>query len=623
MAMSNWKENYRSKLVSAQEAVSHIKSGSRIFIGTGCAAPQTLIEALTSEGQKVDDASIYHLLTMGVAPYAHDKYHGRFRFNSFFISQNVRDAVQEGLGDYTPIFLSEIPKQFELGRIPLDVALIQVTPPNESGMVSLGVSVDIVKSAAENAKVLIAEVNSKMPWTHGNSLIPADYIDYMVESGRDLLTYNPVEIDEEVRAIARNVATLIEDGSTIEVGIGAIPQSILEFLSDKKNLGIHTEMFTDSLIGLIEEGIINNSKKTLNPGKTVASFIMGSEKLYQYVDNNPNIELYSSEYVNDPFIIGQMPKMVAINMALEVDLTGQVCADSLGHRFYSGIGGQVDFIRGAARSPGGKPIIAMRSTAKSGEISRIVARLSDGAGVVTTRGDVHYVVTEYGIADLHGKSIRERTMALINIAHPKFRKDLLKEAKDLHYIYEDQMEPGWENICYPAELERCAVIADGTEVLFRPMRPTDEEPLRELFYSLSQQSLYHRFFTVPKSLPHEKAMSLVNVDYEKDMAIVATSEEVSGEKIVAVGRYIRSSKDDKIAEVAFMVRDDWQNRGMGRVLLSALVDIAMERGIGGFVATVLPSNKQMLSVFHNCGYKLDVHMEEDVYQLAFRFDERS
>ena len=621
MSSFNWKETYGSKIVTASEAVSHIKSGNKIFIGTGCAEPQALVDALTSSAHSVDDASIFHLLTMGLAPYAHDKFTGRYRFNSFFISQNVRDAVQEGLGDYTPIFLSEIPRQFELGRIPLDVALIQTTLPNAEGMVSLGISVDIVKSAAENARLVIAEVNPNMPWTHGNSQIPVDFIDYLVESDKPLLPYSPVEINESVRAIGRNIASLIEDGSTIEIGIGAIPQSILEFLKDKKNLGIHTEMFTDSLIDLIESGVINGSKKTINPGKVVASFMMGSDRLYKYANNNPKIEMHPSEFVNDPFVIGQQPKMVAINVALEVDLTGQVCADSLGHKFYSGIGGQVDFIRGAARSSGGKPIIAMKSTAKEGKISRIVASLSDGAGVVTTRGDVHYVITEYGIANLHGKCIRDRAMALINIAHPKFRNELLKQAKKLNYVYEDQVELNLEAIKYPAELERCTVIADGTEILLRPIRPTDEEPLRDMFYSSSEESKHFRFFTVPKSLPHDRVMPLVNIDYEKDMALVATSEEVSGEKIVAVGRYMRSKKGDKTAEVAFLVRDDWQNRGMGRALLASLIEIAIEKGIEGFVASVLQSNKSMLNVFHNCGYKLKMSLEDGIYELAFNFNE--
>jgi len=617
----DWREIYSKKIVSAAEAVSHIKTGSRIFIGTGCAAPQLLIEALVSQSA-VDDALICHLLTMGVAPYAHDKFQNRFRFNSFFISPNVREAVQQGLGDYTPIFLSDIPKLFESGRIPLDVTLIQTTPPNENGMVSLGISVDIVKSAAENATLVIAEVNPNMPWTNGDTQIPADCIDFMVLGTRPLIEFEPPVPDDVVRAIGRHIASMIEDGSTIEVGIGAIPQSILSNLSGKKNLGIHTEMFTDSLIPLIESGVINNSKKVLNPYKTAASFIMGSKRLYEYVNQNPNVELYPSDYINDPFIIGRQPKMVAINTALEVDLTGQVCADSLGCRFYSGIGGQVDFIRGAARSPGGKPIIALPSTARGGTVSRIVPTLSNGAGVVTTRGDVHYVVTEYGVADLHGKCIRERALELINIAHPKFRAELLREAKKMHYVYDDQVEPYGGYLAYPSDVERCIIIADGTEVLIRPVKPTDEDEIRELFYSLSEQSVYHRFFSRPKGMPHRSAMPYVNIDYEKDMAVVAISPEASGDKIVSIGNYFRTNKEDKVAEVAFLVRDDWQNRGMGKALLAQLIDIAKTRGIREFVASVLPTNKAMLSVFHTSGYKLRIRFEEGVYSIAFNFDDR-
>ncbi len=616
----NWKQVYDHKIVSASEALSHIRPGDKIFIGTGCAAPQVLIEALTAEDQNVSDTSIFHLLTMGIAPYAQTKLTDRFRFNSFFISENVRDAVQQGMGDYTPVFLSDIPSLFESGRTPIDVALIQVSPPDVNGMVSLGVSVDIVKSATENAGIVIAEVNPNMPRTRGNSQIPADFIDYMVLSNCELLTYHPVEVDDTIRSIGRHVASLIEDGSTIEVGIGAIPQSILEFLGEKKHLGIHTEMFTDQLVDLIQAGVVDGSKKILDRGKVVASFLMGTKKLYDFVHDNPVVEMHPSEYVNDPYVIGQQPKMVAINVALEVDLTGQVCSDSLGYRFYSGIGGQLDFIRGASRSVGGKPIIAMRSTALDDSVSRIVPCLSEGAGVVTTRGDVHYVITEYGIADLHGKNIRERTMALINIAHPRFRAELLREAKKRNFIYEDQIDLA-EKVAYPEELERCQVIADGTEVLFRPVKPTDEEPMRELFYSLSEQSVYLRFFQPVKSMPHVRIMPLVSIDYDKDMAVVATVEDMAGEKILSVGRYQRASKEDKLAEVSFIVRDDWQNRGMGRALLGTLIEIAKGRGVEGFVATVLGSNKQMLSVFHHCGYKLHMTFEEGTYELMFRFDE--
>ncbi|MFA4873707.1 MAG: GNAT family N-acetyltransferase [bacterium] len=622
MADYDWKKQYASKIISAAESMAHIRPGNKIFIGTGCASPQMLIEALASERQSVTDAEIFHLLTMGIAPYARDKFLERFRFNSFFIGENVRDAVQQGLGDYTPIFLSEIPRLFESGRTPLDVALIQVAPPTADGMVNLGISVDIVKSATENASLVIAEVNPRMPWTYGASQIPADYIDFFVESDRPLLTYHPVPIDDTIRRIGRNVATLIEDGATIEVGIGAIPQAILEMLKDKRDLGIHTEMFTDQIVDLIEAGAVTGNKKIHDRGKVVASFIMGTEKLYKYVDRNPVVELHPSEYVNDPFVISRHPRMVAINVALEVDLTGQVCADSLGHKFYSGIGGQLDFIRGAARSQGGKPIIAMKSTAKDETISRIVASLSPGAGVVTTRGDVHYVVTEYGIADLHGKNIRERAMELINIAHPKFRSELLRQAKEFNYVYEDQIDLSWERTRYPEEFERWQVIADGTQVFFRPIRITDEKPIRDFFYSVSPETIYHRFFQPVKSLPHSKVMPLVSIDYEKDMAIVAIIGDVAGEKILAVGRYMRGSKEEKMAEVAFMVRDEWQNRGMGRALLTQLAEIAQMSGVEGFVASVLHDNKQMMAVFHNGGYMLKTSFDEGIYTLSFRFDQR-
>jgi acyl-CoA hydrolase/RimJ/RimL family protein N-acetyltransferase len=622
MEAFDWKERYRGKVVSAVQAIGHIEAGNKIFIGTGCAAPQLLIEALTAEQQGVSDTEIFHLLTMGVAPYAQQKLSDRYRFNSFFISENVREAVWQGFGDYTPVFLSEIPKLFESGRTPLDVVLIQVTPPSPEGMVSLGISVDIVKSATENASMVIAEVNPNMPWTGGGSLIPADHVDYFVESDRKLLEYHPVDVDDEIRRIGRNVASLIEDGSTIEVGIGAIPQSILEFLYDKKDLGIHTEMFTDQLIDLIDAGVVNGSKKIVDRGKVVASFLMGTEKLYRFVDRNPAVELYPSEYINDPFVIGRHPKMVAINVALEVDLTGQVCADSLGHRFYSGIGGQLDFIRGAARSPGGKPIIAMRSTAKDGTVSRIVPTLSEGAGVVTTRGDVHYVITEYGIADLHGKNIRERTMELIDIAHPRYRTELLRKAKELKYVYEDQIEVT-ESQPYPEELAHCQVIADGTQVFFRPVKTTDEEAMRNFFYSLSPESVYHRFFQPVKSMPHSRVMPLVSIDYDKDMAVVATVQDVAGDKIIGVGRYMRNSREEKFAEVAFLVRDAWQNRGMGRALLTSLVDIAKARGVEGFVATVLHENKQMMGVFHSSGYSVKTTFEDGFYSVSFRFDERA
>ncbi len=370
--------------------------------------------------------------------------------------------MNNGVGDYTPVSLSEIPNLFSRGRTPPRRGPDPGHSADENGMVSLGISVDIVKSATENASMVIAEINPNMPWTHGDSLIPADYIDYFVESNAPILTYKSAEVDDTIRRIGSHVASLIEDGSTIEIGLGSVSQAMPEFLHDKKDLGVHTEMFTDQLVDLIEKGAVNGSKKLYNKGKVVASFIMGTKKVYDYVNRNPMVEMHPSEYVNDPVMIAKHPKMVAINYAMEVDLTGQVCADSLGNKFYSGIGGQSDFMRGAGRSDGGKPIIIMKSTSKDGQISRIVPNLSTGAGVVITRGDVHYVVTEYGIADLYGKNIRERAMALIGIAHPKFRASLYEEARKLKYVYDDPIDVSLLKEEYPDRYSQRQVIADGT-----------------------------------------------------------------------------------------------------------------------------------------------------------------
>jgi acyl-CoA hydrolase len=482
MQTFDWKEKYKEKTKIAPSAMKLIKSGSSVFIGTGCGQPQYLVDAMMEHTAGVRDIHIIHLLTMGKAPYVDEKYRDKFKMNSFFIADNVRGALERGIGDYTPIFLSEIPAEFETGRIPVDVALITVSPPDVNGLCSLGVSVDIVKSAAANAKFVIAQVNNFMPRTYGGSFIHVNNIDVLVEANQKIIEIPVPTPDEVLRRIGQNVARLVEDGSTIECGIGSVPQALVEYLVYKKDLGIHTEMFSDWIIDLVECGAVTCAKKSFDRGKVVASFCMGSQRLYDYINDNPFFEFHPTEYVNDVNIISQHEKMVAINVGLEVDLTGQVCADSLGYRFYSGIGGQVDFIRGAAKSRAGKAIIAMPSTAKNEQVSRIVPHLAEGAGVVTTRGDVHYVVTEYGTAYLHGKSIRERTIALINIAHPKFRNELLQAAKTHKYIYQDQIELTPDQIDYPHELEHYNTLRDGTEIFFRPVKPTDEPALAEMLY---------------------------------------------------------------------------------------------------------------------------------------------
>jgi 4-hydroxybutyrate CoA-transferase len=420
----NWQEQYRRKTVSPQEAMHCIQSGMRVYIHPGCAEPEALVEALMARGPFVKHVEIVHLLTLGRADYIAAQMEGHFRHNAMFIGGNVRQAVNEGRADYTPVFLSQIEALFESGQMPIDVALIQVSPPDAHGFCSFGVGVDTTLTAARQAKFVVAQVNDRMPRTYGDSFIHVSDIDSIVEASRPLCELKPIEVTEVHHAIGKNVASLIEDGATLQLGIGGIPDAVLLELANHKDLGIHTEMLSDSAIPLIESGVINGSRKSIHRGKIVTGFVLGTRNLFDFVNNNPAFEFHPNAYTNDPYVISENYKMVAINSALQVDITGQVCADSIGTCFYSGIGGQVDFIRGASRCRGGKPIIAIPSTAKNGTISRIAPMLDPGAGVVTSRGAVHYVVTEYGVAYLHGRTIRQRAEALIEIAHPKFRDGL-------------------------------------------------------------------------------------------------------------------------------------------------------------------------------------------------------
>ena len=431
----SWKEKYKSKVVSSDDALKVVKSGDKIVIQPGCAAPMELIRALVRKKDELMDVLLYHILIVGDLPYLAPGMDKHFKHKAFFIGGNTRKAVNEGRADFIPIFLSEVTMLFKRGIIVPDIALINVSPPDEHGFCSYGIDVGNIKTPAEKSKVIIAQINPEMPRGLGNSFIHLNKIDFIVEHEEPLMQLPQVDpnASNEVLAaydkIGQYIAEMIEDGSTLQMGIGAIPDSVMKYLKDHKDLGIHTEMFSDGIVELVEEGIINGEQKALHPGKIIAGFVLGTKKSFDFIDNNPIIEFHPQEYVNDPFIIAKNNKMIAINSAIEIDLTGQVCADSIGTKFYSGIGGQVDFIRGAAHSEGGKPIIALPSTTKDGKISRIVPTLKTGAGVVTSRGDVHYVVTEYGVANLFGKSIRERVTALIKIAHPKFRDELTEFAK--------------------------------------------------------------------------------------------------------------------------------------------------------------------------------------------------
>ncbi len=616
----NWNETYKERLTDARTALSRIRRGARIFIGSACGEPQLLVKTLIDVAQNLADTEIIHFLDLGLASYTDEKYTEHFRHNALFIGANTRAAIKEGRADYTPIFLSEIPLLMESGSMHIDVALITVSPPDNNGYVSLGISVDITKTAAKVAQYVVAEVNPNMPRTLGDSFLHVSEIDAFVENDVPLLEFVQKAPGDIAKAIGELIADLIDNESTIQTGVGKIPNSVFPYLMNKKDLGIHTETFTEGLIDLIEAGVITCQKKSLNPGKIVASFCMGTKRLYDYIHNNPLFEFRPCKYVNDPYVIAQNDRMVSINSALTVDLTGQVCSDSLGFDFYSGIGGQVDFVRGSAMSNRGKSIMVLPSTTEDGKISRIVPYLSAGSGVVVTRGDIHYVVTEYGIAYVHGKTIRDRAMVLINIAHPDFREGLLEAAKTQGYIYKDQTLPV---VLYPKEYETYWTDKKETRIFFRPVKATDERAIQDQMYALPEQDIYTRFFHSLKSFSHKVAMPMAAIDYNDKMSIVAVrgkEEPESREQIVAVGQYIRDPHSN-FAEVAFTTHQDWQNRGIGTFLLQYLVRIAKEKNIKGFTADVLARNTPMMKVFSKTGYPMKTNLEFGVYELEILFSE--
>lgn len=611
-----WQERYAAKRREAKDAVRLIGRGKHIFVGSGAAEPVTLVEALVAEADHFADNNIVHLLTLGPAPYVAPRYESNFRHNAFFIGTNVRDAVHDGRADYTPVFLSQIPSLIRARRMPIDVALITTTPPDKYGFVNLGVAVDIILAAIEMADLVIAEINPNMPTVFGGGFLPMDRIDHWVAGDRPLLCTEREALDDTAIEIGDYVASLVDDGATLQAGIGQIPDAALKALRHKKDLGVWTEMFSDGVVDLIENGNITGRYKTIHPNKVTSSFTFGTSRVYDFVDRNPVFTFHPSDYVNDPIKIARQHRMVAINAALQVDLTGQVCADSIGTRFYSGIGGQVDFIRGASMCPGGVPIIAMRSTAKGGELSRIVATLDSGAGVVTSRGDVRYVVTEYGIADLLGKSIRERSLALISIAHPDFRSELLATAKERRYVFQDQVEPRTD---YPKQYEEEIVARDGTHLLLRPLRLTDEAKITDFFYSLSDVTVYRRWMSARKRMPRRDVLYYLDVDYRKNVAIVLeTQVEGTEPEIIGVARY-HLDQATNLAEVAFTIRDAWQGKGLGTLLLQKLIRIAKARGLEGFTASVLADNRGMLHVFHRAGLQLQSRLDEGVYELTMKF----
>ncbi len=593
----DWQHQYASKVVDASPAVSKIVRGSRVFIGTGCGEPQHLIRAMVSD-EKLQDIMVYQMLSSTLAQFVDDEsFNRRFSLKLFFISQTMRKAAFEGKIDYIPAYLSQIPRLFSSHRIGLDTALVQVSPPDKYGYCSLGVSVDITRSAVENATIVIAQVNPAMPRTWGDSFVNVEDIDWLVPFEEPLVVALPTIKDNEIsRRIGLYVSQLVDDGATLQIGFGNLPYAVLQYLDGKNDLGIHTQLITDGLLPLFEKKVITNKKKTLLPGRVVTSLCMGSEKIYRYVDNNPAFYFRSSEFVNDPTVIARNDNLISISSALEVDLTGQICSDSMGYLFYSGIGDQVDFLRGSSMSRGGFSIIALPSTASNGKVSRIVPHLSEGAGVATTRGDVNFVITEYGIAELQGKGIYQRVMELAQIAHPKFREELIEVAKKRHYIFADQMPPSTEDLLFLEGYKDTVKLKSGKIVEFRPLLPSDEFAYRNFFYSLQEKTIYMRFFYKMRTFSHEVVQKQwASVDYHKNMSIIGLIQKGGHKEIMAIGTYAQES--DEQAEVAFVVREDFQGEGVASHLLVMLEKIAKENHYTGFCATVLRENAAMLHVF--------------------------
>ena len=590
-------ETYPNKVISAQEAVAKIRQGSRVFIGTGCGEPQHLIRTMV-QNPDLQDIMIYQMLSFTFARYVGDPaFHKRFLLKLFFISRTIREAAFEGKIDYIPTYLSQIPRLFSSQRIGLDVALIQVSPPDSFGYCSLGVSVDITRSGMENARLTIAQVNPRMPKTGGNSFVHVDDIDYLVYHDEPLVESTPIKQENEIsERIGGYVSQLVDNGATIQIGFGHLPYAILKHLDSKKDLGVHTQVITDAFLSLFLKKVITNKRKNYLRGRTVASLCMGSEKLYEYVNNNPGFYFRSSDFVNDPVVIARNDNLISISSALEVDLTGQVCTDSVGYHFYSGIGDQVDFIRGSAMSKGGFSIIALPSTAQDGKVSRIVSHLSEGAGTATTRADVNFVVTEYGIAELQGKSIYQRVMELAQIAHPKFRAQLVDEAKKHHYIFPDQLPPLQHDLLFVEKYKDTYKLPSGKTVEFKPLFPSDEFEYRNFFYSLQEKTIYSRFFYRVKLFPHEVIQKhWASIDYKKNLSIIGKIQKRGGKEIIAIGSYAQAA--DNRAEVAFVVREDYQNLGIGSCLLKIMEKIARENHYTGFTASVLQENKAMQKVF--------------------------
>jgi len=609
---------YERKIVTADQAISCIKPGNRVFVGTACATPLSLVGALERLNPPPPDVQLCHFLTTGAVRHEDDKPMTHYRHRSFFVGSDMRAATAQGAADYVPISLAQVPQLIENGRIPIDVALIQVSLPDEYGYVSLGVSIDVTSAATQKAKKVVAEINPHMPFTLGDTFLHMDNIDHLVLVETPVIEYTHQPADAVAEKIARYIASIIDDGSTMQIGIGRIPNETLKYLKGKRNLGIHTDVITDSIIPLIEEGIITGVEKSMHRGKIVASYCLGTRRLYDLIDRNPMFSFHPIEYVSDVRLIAQQKRMVSVTQAFAVDLTGQICADQFQGEFYSGVSTQPEFIHGATYAAGGKPIVCLPSTTDDGKTSRIRPLLKEGEGVTVARSDIHYVITEYGIAYLFGKSIRERAISLIEIAHPEFRPALLEEAKHLGYLPREQMLKS--SIAYPVGEERTVMIRNGASILIRPARASDVAGLQDIFYSMSSEDIYTRFFRSLQSLSVSEAQFLCNVNYDTEVAFLAVAGTRENEKIVGSSCYFVNPSTNT-AEVAYMILPGWQGTGIGKALQERMKEYAKAGGLRGFTAEIMSHNAKMIKLAKNICNTVSFKSHGTYYEVTMLFDE--
>ncbi len=616
-----WADNYIERKKTAREAMHLIQPGQRVYVGSSSGEPQHLVRALSEEAAKLMDIEIVRLMAYESTPLtliANKTGDQALNIRSFYAGSAKPGGLARNKRFITPLNLSAVPRLFKSRRLPIHVALIQVSPPDDFGWMSLGVSVDITLSAAQSADLVIAQVNANMPRTLGNSFIHVDGVDVIVEHDEELITIGAPAESKSANIIARHIARLVDDGSTIQIGLGTTPQAVMLALSGKSDLGIHTQFLTDEIMHLVSRGVISNRKKGFNEGKIVASNAIGSKLLYEFIHDNPGIEFQPSDYVNNPGIISRHKKMVSMNVAMTMDLTGQVAADALPFNHFSGVTGMLDFVRGAAQAEDGKSILMLTSTSRNGKVSRIVPMLDDTA-VVIPRSDVYYVVTEYGAVNLFGKSIQERAMAMISIAHPDFRDTLFHQAKKSGMLSPERTLTESIQGVYPEQLEETVEI-HGEQVIIRPVKPVDERRIQEHFYNLDKEDVVSRFFHDKSRFAHDEIEGVSQIDYINDLTMVAVVGEFGFGRVVGVGEYLLDPAKN-LAEVAFSISKEFQGRGLGKILMNKLGEAARENGIAGLIAYTSPQNRGMIKLFNTLPYKVNTFFDGEMLALSCRFDE--